>query len=325
MSSKFFIGGILILGAMTIVIGQVAEVPTAKVTVKVLDEAGNPIPDAVVGFGFIEARPAWGTAKGEAVNVTTDKTGMATGSGHSDGLFGCGVQKDGYYDGWPSTIEFKDVVLGKWQPWNKVYPVVLRKIVNPIPMYAKKVSAKIPAMNQSVGFDLSVGDWVKPFGKGTTSDFILNMSKVQNGPKDFNEKLIITFTHNGDGIQVAQKTSKQDQGGSILNFPRNAPQEGYIDNWATTISYVSGSYKEERSNGIGYFFRVRTIKTNKGEIQSSDYGKISEDIDFFETGTSHPGISFTYYFNPTGTTNLEFDKSKNLLTNLDDLEQVHNP
>ena len=76
---------------------------------------------------------------------------------------------------------------------------------------------------------------------------------------------------------------------------------------------------------MGYFIRVRTSKNALGEVQSADYGKINGDFCIMGAATLHPGISFTYYFNPTGTTNLEFDTTKNLLKNLQFLEQVQYP
>jgi hypothetical protein len=314
-----FVGAIF-LGA--VLIGQLSELPTAKVTLKVVDEEGNPVSGATVNFAFLEAHPKWGAAVGVAVKVTTNVDGMASGSGHSDGTIGCSVEKDGYYQGGPGSFGLKDPTLGRWKPWNAVYPVILKKIINPIPMYATKVETEMPAMDQPIGFDLAVGDWVQPFGKGTISDFIFTMSHTYNGPNDFNAKLTLAFKNNDDGIQVAPHSSDPNQGWSQLIFPGNAPQDGYLANWTTSLSSTATVYNEEHSNGIGYFFRVRTIKTAQGDIQSAEYGKIKGDISIFGVGDyrpgfgggpSHPGIAFVYYFNPTGTTNLEFDPKKNLL------------
>jgi len=192
-------------------------------------------------------------------------------------------------------------------------------------MYAKNVDIKMPAMNQPIGFDLTAGDWVQPFGKGTTSDFIFTMSQTLNGPRDFNVKLLLAFTNEGDGLQVAPQSSWQTQGGSRLKFPHNAPQVGYKGNWTTTLWHTLTSSNEGASNVMGYFIRVRTSKNALGEVQSADYGKINGDFCIMGAATLHPGISFTYYFNPTGTTNLEFDTTKNLLKNLQFLEQVQYP
>jgi hypothetical protein len=309
----------------TAVVGQLPPLPTSKVTLKVVDENGNAVPDAIVNFGFSEAHPKWGGGIGVSVKTVTDDTGSASGSGYSSETVGCDVHKDGYYDGGPSHIEFKDAVLGRWQPWNPVYKVVLKKILNPIPMYAKHVRIVVPAFDQPIGFDLAAADWVKPFGTGTTSDLVFTMSHTLNGPMDFSATLLLAFTNGEDGLQVVPKNLKQDQGWSRLTFTRNSPEAGYNHSWTTTLTRVPGKFKEEHVDGMGYFFRVRTAATDNGEIKSANYGKIAGDISIVGAAIEHPGIAFTYYFNPTGTTNLEFDPTKNLLENLEFLEQVQTP
>jgi hypothetical protein len=299
--------------------------PFARVTVKVLDEAGNPVPNATVRFSFVDKlHSTWGNPAEYSVKTKTNAAGVTSEWGPSEGTMPCDVQKDGYYQGWPWIPPFNDIsfFLHLWLPWNPKCVVVLKRILNPIPMYAQNVDIKMPAMNQPIGFDLAADDWVQPFGKGITSDFIFTMSQTLNGPMDFNAKLLLTFANEGDGLQVAPKSSLQAQGGSRLKFPRNAPQVGYVGNWTTAVSRGSSGYKEDGSNGMGYLFQVRTKKTAQGEIQSADYGKIDGDICIMGAATHHPRISFTYYFNPTGTTNLEADPSKNLFKNLDEFEAV---
>lgn len=71
-----------------------------------------------------------------------------------------------------------------------------------------------------------------------------------------------------------------------------------------------------------YFFRVRTMKDDKGNIVSALYGKIYGDFQFDERGR----VTFTYYLNPTpNDRNVEFNPKKNLFTDLSAREQVHEP
>jgi hypothetical protein len=56
-----------------------------------------------------------------------------------------------------------------------------------------------------------------------------------------------------------------------------------------------------------YFFRVRTVMDEKGDVKSAFYGKIYGDF-----------LQFTYYLNPTpNSLNMEFDTHQNLLKGKD--------
>ncbi len=67
--------------------------------------------------------------------------------------------------------------------------------------------------------------------------------------------------------------------------------------------------------GGGYFFRLRTVVDEKGEIVSCHYAKAYGDI---------PDLKI--YFNPTpNDPNLEFDPKRNLFQGLDPLDQVREP
>ena len=60
-------------------------------------------------------------------------------------------------------------------------------------------------------------------------------------------------------------------------------------------------------------FRVRTKIDNDGNIISANYGKIYGPIQFGGGRPTDRPITFTYYFNPDGTPNLEYDPKKDLL------------
>ena len=54
----------------------------------------------------------------------------------------------GFYRGGGGELNFKSVVEGKWEPWNRTVDIVMKPIIKPIPMYARKVgepdAVKIP-------------------------------------------------------------------------------------------------------------------------------------------------------------------------------------
>jgi hypothetical protein len=319
MSKTLVIGGVL-LGAL--VIGQLESLPVSKVTIKVLDEDGRPLPNCAVNFAFVEPHPKWGQAVGVAVQSFTDNEGKATGSGNSAETIGCDVRMSGFYDGGPAEIRFHDAVLGKWQPWNPEYKVILKMITNPIPMYVKNVRTVMPVLDQTIGFDLTAGDWVEPFGGGRHSDLNFALTRKLNAADDLSAKLLLSFSGKGDGLQVITPVANQSR--SRLKLPRNAPEDGYEATWSTTLNQGSFGQSTPQNQGLGYFFRVRSVLQDE-KVKHGLYGKIDGNISIVGAAADHPGIAFTYYFNPTGTTNLEFDPTKNLLKNLKDEEQVEMP
>ena len=43
------------------------------------------------------------------------------------------------------------------------------------------METKIPVTNTPCGYDLMVGDWVVPYGKGKIGDFVFNINGCANG------------------------------------------------------------------------------------------------------------------------------------------------
>ena len=177
-------------------------------------------------------------------------------------------------------------------------------------MYVQRVDdERIPKMNHPCGYDLLIGDWVKPYGQGQVSDFIINIefyinnnkkSKNQYGSLEpiYDKKLTITFSNPNDGIQkVTIKKEKKTGYRSIIKCPfkfiYEAPLDGY-KNIFTKHDFFDGK-KEIRTydNNANYVFRIRTKTNKKGKIISALYGKIYGQIEHGKY------IQFTYYVNPT--------------------------
>jgi hypothetical protein len=170
-------------------------------------------------------------------------------------------------------------------------------------MYAKKyvMGLKLPEYNKQIGYDLMIGDWVGPYGKGINSDILFTENHAD-------EKSGYTFTigfpKEGDGLQ--EFTLPDRETGSGLRSPHEAPADGYQP-------------KDEQTQMPDphriYLFRVRTAKDHDGNIVSAHYGKIYGDF-----------MQFTYYLNPTSNDrNIEFDPKQNLLGGLQSFEQVDAP
>jgi hypothetical protein len=314
-----------------------ANAQEGRVTVKVSDESGQVISNAIVSASFatnIKPGWGWGSGKPNMVKGYTDTNGICviTGKGNG-GEVSIAVLKDGYYGSGGFCVRFTNVSGGvsqKWQPWNATQKVVLRKKGKQIPMYAKQVnSERIPVIGETVGFDLICGDWVVPNGHGKVSDFLFTLSKTSEqlvntrygAQKLFDFTLTMRFSNNGDGI-VALPIVK-GRGGSAFLMDRSAPINGYEKILVKRICQAANKpLHSDVQEGGNYFFRVRTEKDDRGNIVSALYGKIKGDFSDFDYGK----ITFTYYLNPTpNDRNMEFNPAMNLFKNLSSLEEVRTP
>jgi len=291
----------------------------AKITVRVVDESGNPVAGANVGVGF-----ELNTQKKEIpMNGITNSEGRFSASEKCNGYIGFNVVKSGYYMS-VGQYNFKYEKKGfmQWEPWNPEITVVLRKIENPVPMYARNTKdslIEIPVTGKDVGFDLILFDWLTPYGKGQIADFYCNLYVSRRGPSDFEYKLDISFPRKFDGIVSFEEDLMQ---GSEFKLPRFAPENGYkkdirvfIDR--KPIGASNRSFKENRS----YIFRVRSEVEN-GKLKKALYGKIIGDIGIGTKKQGTANLYIKYYLNPDFTRNLEFDPKRNLFVNLPEREQV---
>jgi hypothetical protein len=317
MKTKMFI----CLGALLGVAAAVQQVgwPVAKVTVRVIGEQGEPIPGAKVKIGFREKL----SDRDERAVGETDARGEFTAEGYSDRRLLSGAGKEGYYDSSsPSTI-FKDVALGKWQPWNPVEELVLRPIGKPVAMAAKRVQEDIPMLDQPCGYDLGKGDWVAPHGKGVYSDLTFTVRRDYKDRSSFTTEAKVTFAQLLDGFLRMKAPSYARN--SAFRWERFSPETGYVS--PHQISFISRELPthvdrkksfEDRSKEFeqGFFFRVRTVEEN-GRIIAANYGKIAGDIGIDPRDSKTCLITFTYYFNPTSLDrNTEWDPQRNLLQGL---------
>jgi len=306
--------------------GQTLSTYKWTATIKVVGEGGNPIAGADVSVQYTilppppPDQPTYGEIKG-----LTDDNGMFTAS-HTDSswTFGVTVEKTGYYNTHighdlyqPGQFDDKTVAASR----NPTLTLVLKKIGQPIAMYAKKEETKMPKENEPVGFDLTVGDWVAPYGAGKTADMFFTVHRKISSPQKFDADLELTFPNAGDGIVVVPPVP--DTGFSPLVLPRSAEEGGY----QSTLTWSYHNFTETSEPASGYFLRVRTVLDSNGNVESALYGKIQGDMRFL-VGTKAPraGIGFTYYLNPTpNDRNVEFDPKRDLLGGLPFDAQVRLP
>ncbi len=294
-----------------------ASAQMAKATLIVVNENGLPVDDVDVGIGF-EVNTFSGT-KSNSSRGLTDMDGRFSASGGCDGImFYNARKKDYYYSAY--RYDFKTKNLINWQPWNPELKVVVRKIENPVPMYARMVRIDLPVLGEDIGYDLIAYDMVIPYGRGTHSDIIFNATKRVKNKKNYEAYLKISFANQYDGVQFFQENLLY---GSDLKLPKVAPISGYSDSWEL-------SKTRDSKNGVAlsfsaddnYMFRVRSVEKD-GKLEKAMYGKILGpmkigNITRSETAT----VSFKYYLNPDYTRNLEFDPKRNLFGKLPPLERV---
>jgi hypothetical protein len=289
--------------------------PEAKITIKVIDEQGKYIEGAHVGIGF--ERNTGGGTKEIPVDGITDIDGLFSGQERSNNYVGYTVTKEGYYQS-TGTYRFKDNN-GRWEPWNPEVKIILRKIGNPIPMYAREVMLEIPKIDKEIGFDLIESDWVSPFGKGIKSDFTFKLYKVFVSKKEFDSKLNISYANKYDGII---KFKEEFIYGSQFKLPRNAPESGYQPSIVKYHKLSPGKITEtDYDKNTGYIFKIRSEIRN-GKFYRAMYGKIQGDISYDPMNSKTAYIVFKYYLNPDYSTNLEFDPKRNLFYDLHDSERV---
>jgi len=277
--------------------------------VKVVDEVGNPIVGAKASVGYYsKSQPA-------SIDGLTDTNGVFTASHEAySGELGFTAEKAGYYitrEGYDLGFTFDSA---KWNP-NPV--LVLKKIIKPIPMYAKSLNTHVPDLDKPIGYDFENGDWVSPYGKGINADILFtgHFDKYTNGESDFT--LTVSFPNRGDGIQEFKAPALAQNGPySGLRSSQEAPADGYQMKWVLTDRRVPGKPIEtNRDPNRNYYIRVRTKIDDGGNIVSAHYGKIYGDF-----------MQFKYYLNPTPNgQNVEFDLKQNLIKNLNEFQQVSQP
>ena len=273
-----------------------------QVTFQVVDDEGRAVEGAMLGCGW--GRLGFSAPDVGQANLLTSADGKGVVSGRSVfNEFNYHAEKLGYYAarsvGYDKQL-FRERVDDRWEPWNPTIKLVVKRIRNPVPMYVKRLAASLPALNTPVGYDLEVGDWVAPYGKGHAADLVFAGRLEQRGDRDFDWKLKVSFSHPGDGLQ--RFDGESNAGGGELRSPYEAPADGYVPEWTLIRSRRTESAEQSTFKPDGaYFFRIRTELDAQGKVVKAWYGKIYGD--FFD---------MVYYLNPDGTRNVEFDPKRNL-------------
>lgn len=285
-----------------------------KFSVKVSNEQGEPISDAeVVVFTYF---------KGEWVERRESlREGVADFQFVGKGSVDISTKIEGYYTEsiLDDSYRLSNNKPGVYEPWGKVYSVVLRKKINPRPLFVKIGDwMKIPD-SDGTGYDLEVGDWVAPHGKGIVSDFIFSAeNRIVDGSNDYFIRLDIRFSNEHDGIFAlpAEKWPEYMSFRSGLLLGHAAPTEATYMNHAFTqtgLKPITRTKFQELDAASadnatpGCFFRVRSrIEPETGKVVGR-YGKMYQFFRLSRHDEESPTIRFEYYLAPDESPSLEFN------------------
>ncbi len=278
-------------------------IATFNLTVK--DERGEPVPEARGEAWFWYRNDC---TRDEAYTDADGKMSLSN-SAKTDG--GVRITKEGHY----TTEIYQPSFSAPSQPfsfWERrrwvpvARDVVLKTKVNPIPMYSKQYQGKIPHLNQPVGFDLKVVDWVHPDGKGEVADVYITVETEVVPFGKIMQKRARTVTwewpNRYDGVQVCDA----DCWSALISTYQVNLQQPFMQKLVLTRGQDRYAWLD---HGKYLTFRTRSQTSPTGELACCHYGKIypSFDIAYDEVALR------LVFFNPTpNDTNLEFDPKHNL-------------
>ena len=301
--------------------GMFTRLPEARLTIRAVDEEGLPLREMPVHVWLSESA----IRDGE-----TDEHGTFVAQGT------CTIKdvpisivRNGYYDSRVtySYPNYLSVTNGIWQPWNPTVTVVVRRVVNPIPMYAKHIDGHGQHLrpNEWCAYDLVAGDWVRPTGKGVVTDILFRVSGTWHNYRNHDSVLTLAFPHTTDGVVPIVGPIVAGR----LIIPFTAPTRGYEPTYVWHKSskqggpyYCNDTVTNECETVRTLLIRVRSSGSAFGVATNALYGKL-RNVEFGGAATNGTRVSFTYYLNPTpNDTNIEMDLKKNLLKNLVGSENI---
>ncbi len=275
-----------------------------KAIFNVVDYEGVPVEGATVLAGFYMNREPGKNPKATGV---TDKNGVFVAEQKSVGEINYIIQRDKYY-ATSGRIDFRDrfnwakcVEDGKWQPYGVTYNLTLKAKKVPIPMEVCRFEKEITT-NTTVGFDLRIGDCVRPHGEGEVADFTFVVTEEKIDTWTLRATLTLSFTNALDGAYMKDKDMYSDYV-SVYHADTNAVyKQQFLFEYNTLVpkKKIDTSLSERQY----LILRTRTKVNDKNEIIEAFYSKLYGPLNFI-----HQGLTFKAYFNPTpNDTNLEFAK-----------------
>lgn len=234
---------------------------------------------------------------------------------------------------WPTTLS------RWWEPDNPVITVALQRVENPIPLIVKRVEWRnwksglrgLQGTNAVMRFDLVMGDWLPPYGRGERSDLEIGSEvRVTGTERRYRHSTrsvgdVVFY----DLVQTIRPTDAVD----CLSERHPSPASGVMIRMGDdrgvggrTVRHIGKRKRIERTGhweceytkdhdpGRCYTFRIRSRRDGDGNLVEAYYGKIYGDFWFSgDLGRGVTEIRFLYYLNLTRLDrNLEWDMRHNL-------------
>ncbi len=259
-----------------------------KMTVKVVDEDGMPVSNAVAGAYF---RKSFGKEYGETVDKLTDEDGIVVVEERTSDIVFTHATKDGYYRGRNEYFATKGYKLDgdKWLPWDVTNTVTIRRIKKQVPMYHRVDDLNVPhdAESGMLFFDLMLGDWVKPYGNGEVTDLVATFKKIGQSKSTKRvtvEDFSFEFVGESNGFYIKKK---------VPNSELATEHEASLVNIYTNKMEVKKGYELLQEEEY-FVFRIRSKMDEDKKIISAYYGVCS---DYFYIPYLSGGLSFRYSIN----------------------------
>jgi hypothetical protein len=286
-----------------------------ELQVKVVDEEGSPVEGAEVMVHYV------GGSSEKRNKGKTDKNGVFVSRGEVPYYrVELEINKVGYYmsqfrhknsNSLPKDIEGE-------------FKLVLRKMGDPVAMYAKKVNMIFPSLGEEYGFDFEAADWVKPHGTGARADVMFSAQKTFKDLFTYKGTVVVRFPEKKDGLLIDHTHIS----GSVYLSAKQAPVEGSYKRITKIIRGRPIDKNQPNTPMNNYVFRIRSKVNGKDFLETANYGKIVGGM-LVAAASNEPeaiAIRFAYYYNPTpNNTSLEFFRKKNLFKNLKQMEHVAHP
>ena len=252
-------------------LGTIAQAKPIQITLKVVDERGSPVPAARTTV----------QCRGMNSAVPTDFTGET----NQVGLYQLRAESwSGLYLEASKAGHYAARLYDQPDEADLTQEIVLPRQINPRPLFVKFYNGNpdrglhFPQSNAWFDYDLKVGDWLTPHGKGTVADFRIKITSLPNQGEMQWE--LSSIDANG-GFATPSHLLKYSE----LKMPHQAPATGYVKSVVLT--------NQEDPMDVALFIRSRVQVDGAGKIISAHYGKIQGPVAINRRGS----LTFTHYFN----------------------------
>ena len=279
---------------------------TVKLAATVMTPEGVPLSGAKVMLVL----PRLGGNRTDQVSEgLTDAKGTVRLRGRAEDMFYIFASSDGFYrDESKRYYTDSDEMEAARKAGALAVNIKLKPVKNPAPFVQTWfVRSPLPQHGKPFSFDVLIGDWTPPFGKGVVPDITFLASGYTRSLSDCDEQVVLSFRNPEDGII---SSTYNLHSGSGLKFPYEAPESGYQNSYRLYRKTTPDGPLETNFDKTGtrcYIFRVRSETDGNGKVVRAIYGVINGELSIGGHPAEDRVVTFHSIANPDRTRNLEFD------------------